>query len=91
MDRWWLCRCLANIITLFVALYLQVREGDRQVELSLTLAESEMREAELVHEQEQMRADIEELLKRTGLKVETSASCVESDGPLGKATKIQQE
>ena len=91
MDRWWLCRCLANIITLFVALYLQVREGDRQVELSLPLAESEMREAELVHEQEQMRADIEELLKRTGLKVETSASCVESDGPLGKATKIQQE
>ena len=54
MDRWWLCRCLANIITLFVALYLQVREGDRQVELSLTLAESEMRECELVHEQEQM-------------------------------------
>ena len=45
---------LANIITLFVALCLQVREGDRQVELSLTLAESEMRECELVHEQEQM-------------------------------------
>jgi hypothetical protein len=44
----------ANLTTLFVALYLQVTQGDRQVELSLTLAESEMREAELVHEQEQM-------------------------------------
>ena len=43
-----------NLTTLFVALYLQVGQGDRQVELSLTLAESEMREAELVHEQEQM-------------------------------------
>ena len=43
-----------NLVTLFVALYLQVTQGDRQVELSLTLAESEMREAELVHEQEQM-------------------------------------
>ena len=82
---------LANITTLFVALYLQVREGDRQVELSLTLAESEMREAELVHEQEQMRADIEWLLKRTGLKLETSTSSIESDGPLGKAAKMQEE
>ena len=39
---------LANLITLFVALYLQVVHGDRHIELSLTLAESEMREAELV-------------------------------------------
>ena len=45
---------LANIVTLFVALYLQVVQGDRRVELSLMLAESEMREAELVHEQDQM-------------------------------------
>ena len=44
----------SNLITLFVALYLQVTQGDRQVELALQLAESEMREAELVHEQEQM-------------------------------------
>ena len=48
---------LANATTLFVALYLQVSQGDRQVELALTLAESEMREAELVHEQEQMKAE----------------------------------
>jgi len=49
------CLLLAlNVMTVFVALYLQVREGDRQVELSLTLAESEVRECELVHEQEQM-------------------------------------
>ena len=46
-----------NLITLFVALYLQVTQGDRHVELSLTLAESEMREAELVHEAEQMKAE----------------------------------
>ena len=45
---------LANLITLFVALYLQIAQGDRHVELSLTLAESEMREAELVHEQATM-------------------------------------
>ena len=82
---------LLNLMTLVVALYLQVREGDRHVELSLTLAESEMREAELVQEHELMRADIETLLKRTGLKLETSASSVESDGPLGKAAKMQQE
>jgi hypothetical protein len=44
----------ANLITLVVALYLQVTQGDRQVELSLMLAEGEMREAELVHEQDQM-------------------------------------
>jgi hypothetical protein len=44
----------ANLITLFVALYLQIVQGDRHVELSLTLAESEMREAELVHEQATM-------------------------------------
>ena len=43
-----------NLTTVFVALYLQVTQGDRHVELSLTLAESEMRECELVHEQEQM-------------------------------------
>ena len=45
---------LANIATLFLALYLQVGEGDRRVQLNLTLAENEMREAELVHEQDQM-------------------------------------
>ena len=83
--------CCLNLLTLVVALYLQVREGDRHVELSLTLAESEMREAELVQEHELMRADIETLLKHTGLKLETSASSVESDGPLGKAAKMQQE
>ena len=44
----------ANLITLVVALYLQVTQGDRQVELSLMLAEGEMREAELVHERDQM-------------------------------------
>ena len=44
----------ANLITLLFALYLQIIQGDRHVELSLTLAESEMREAELVHEQDQM-------------------------------------
>ena len=44
----------ANSITLFVALYLQVSQGDRQAELSLMLAEGEMREAELVHERDQM-------------------------------------
>ena len=43
-----------NLVTVFVALYLQVTQGDRHVELSLTLAESEMRECELVHKQEQM-------------------------------------
>ena len=31
-----------------------VREGDRRTKLSLTLAENEMREAELLHEQDQM-------------------------------------
>ena len=45
---------LLDLVTLFVALYLQVTQGDRQVELALTLAENEMRECELVHEQEQM-------------------------------------
>ena len=79
-----------NLITLFVALYLQVTQGDRHVELSLTLAESEMRECELVHEQEQMRADIEELLKRTGLKLENTASSAESE-PVGKAAKMQEQ
>ena len=44
-------------MTLAVALYLQLREGDRHVQLSLMLAESEMREAELLHEQEQMKAE----------------------------------
>ena len=44
----------ANLVTLFVALYLQVSQGDRQAELSLMLAEGEMREAELVHERDQM-------------------------------------
>ena len=82
----------SNLITLFAALYLQVTQGDRQVELSLTLAESEMRECELVHEQEQMRADIESLLKRTGLELKTSASSVESAaGPVGKAAKMQEQ
>ena len=46
-----------NVVTLFVALYLQLWEGDRQVQVSLTLAENEMREAELLHEQEQMKAE----------------------------------
>jgi hypothetical protein len=32
-------------------------EGDRRVELSLTLAEHEMRETELEHEQQQMKAE----------------------------------
>ena len=45
----------ANVLTLFVALYLQIWEGDRRVQLSLTLAENEMRETELLHEQEQMQ------------------------------------
>ena len=82
-----------NLMTLFVALYVQVREGDRHVELSLTLAEREMREAELTLEQDQMRQDIEELLKRTGLKVETSASAaeIEAAGPVGKAAKMQEQ
>ena len=81
----------ANVVTLFVALYLQIAEGDRRVQLNLTLAENEMRECELVHEQEQMKADIEEVLKRTGLKLDRSASTVESDGPVGKAAKMQEQ
>jgi hypothetical protein len=48
---------LANIGTVFVALYLQITEGDRRVELSLILAEHEMRETELEHEQQQMKAE----------------------------------
>jgi hypothetical protein len=44
----------ANLVTLFVALYLQINEGDRKLELSLTIAEGEMRETELTHEHEQM-------------------------------------
>ena len=44
----------ANLVTLFVALYLQINEGDRKLELSLTVAEGEMRETELTHEHEQM-------------------------------------
>ena len=82
---------LANLVTLLVALYLQTNEGDRRVRLALTLAENEMREAELCFEQDQMKADIEEMMKRTGLTLETSASSIELDGPLGKAAKIQQE
>ena len=63
---------LANVLTLFVALYLQIREGDRKTELSLTLAESEMREAESKHEQDQMRADIEEVRRLMSLCPSTS-------------------
>jgi hypothetical protein len=82
---------LANVCTLFLALYLQVGEGDRRVQLNLTLAENEMRETELLHEQEQMKADIEELLSRYGLKLDVSASTVESAGPVSKAAKMQEE
>ena len=83
---------LANLVTLLVALYLQTNEGDRRVRLALTLAENEMREAELCFEQDQMKADIEEMMKRTGLKLETTASSVElSDGPVGKAAKMQEQ
>ena len=82
---------LANVATLFLALYLQVGEGDRRVQLNLTLAENEMRETELLHEQEQMKADIEELLKRTGLKLDFSASTVEDAGPVSKAAKMQEQ
>ena len=71
---------LASLLTLLVALYLQ----------ALTLAENEMREVELLHEQEQMKADIEELLRRTGLKLEISSSAVESSEPIGKAAKMQE-
>ena len=81
---------LANLVTLLVALYLQINEGDRRVKLALTLAEHEMREAELCFEQDQMKADIEELLKRTGLKLEISSSAVESSEPIGKAAKMQE-
>jgi hypothetical protein len=80
----------ANLVTLLMALYLQVSEGDRRVKLALTLAENELREAELLHEQDQMKADIEELLKRTGLKLELSSSAVESSEPIGKAAKMQE-
>jgi hypothetical protein len=82
---------LANVVTLFVALYLQVEEGDRRAELSLILAENEMREAELLHEQEQMKADIEDMMARCGLHLEPSASGVESSAPVGKAAKVQEE
>ena len=82
---------LANLATLFLALYLQVGEGDRRVQLNLTLAENEMRETELLHEQEQMKADIEELLSKYGLKLDVSASIVESAGPVSKAAKMQEE
>jgi len=51
------CCAVANVVTLFVALYLQITEGVRHVQLSLTLSENEMREAELLHEQEQMKAE----------------------------------
>ena len=81
----------ANLVTLFLALYLQVNEGDRRIELALTLAENEMREAELEHEQDQMRADIEEMMKRTGLTLDISPSGVEAGGPVGKAAKMQEQ
>ena len=81
---------LINLVTLLVALYLQISEGDRRVKLALTLAESEIREAELLHEQNQMKADIEEMMVRSGLKLERSSSAVESSGPIGKAAKMQE-
>ena len=39
------------------------------------------------------RADIEELLKRTGLRLKTTASTIEVEaaGPTGKAAKMQEE
>ena len=37
------------------------------------------------------RADIEQLLKRTGLKLEAAASGAESGGPVGKAAKMQEQ
>ena len=37
------------------------------------------------------RADIEEMIKRTGLKLETAPSSAESGGPVGKAAKMQEE
>ena len=37
------------------------------------------------------RDSIEEMMKRTGLKLDVSASAVESDGPVGKAAKMQEQ
>ena len=37
------------------------------------------------------RADIEEMMKRTGLKLEIASSSAESGGPVGKAAKMQEE
>ena len=37
------------------------------------------------------RADIEEMMKRTGLKLESTASSAESGGPVGKAAKMQEQ
>ena len=37
------------------------------------------------------RADIEEMMKRTGLKLESTASSAESAGPVGKAAKMQEQ
>ena len=47
----------SNVVTLAVALHLQIVEGDRRVEMSLVLAEHEMRTVELEHEAQQMKAE----------------------------------
>ena len=66
---WGVILLLVNLITVLLAVWLQVTEANRRAVLQLMLLEREIREAELILDSNSFRADVERFQRITGMKL----------------------
>ena len=71
---WGLLLLLVNLSTVVLAIWLQLSESNRQAILQILLLEREIREAELLHDAQSFRADIERFQRVTGVELVTPPS-----------------
>ena len=71
---WGVLLLLVNLSTVLLAIWLQVSEANRQAVLQIMLLEREIREAELLHDSQSLRADVERFQRVTGVELVTPPS-----------------
>ena len=75
---WGVLLLLVNLSTVFLAIWLQVSEANRYAILQIMLLEREIREAELLHDSQSLRADVERFQRVTGVELVTPPSLTDA-------------
>ena len=69
LALWGTLLLLINLGTVFLAIFLQITESNRQIVLTLQLLEREIRDAEMLMDGQSLRADIARLQRSTGMQL----------------------